>query len=94
MINESELDDTVPVNFLLLFYFICADFEFIYFELKINCSLYAYMLVYKSPRLKDELFLNATHDFIVTRDAKNTPTFLVIGLSSLDTITATLKKGI
>lgn len=106
MINESELDESVPIDFYsnnyyriirrdrggstrggsllvfikkaseLLFSFNSADFEFIYFELKVNGSLYAFISAYKSPSLKDELFLNALQDFLITRDI-NLPLFII-----------------
>jgi hypothetical protein len=106
MINESKLDDSVPIDFYsnqyyrilrrdrggttkgggilvfvkksieLLFSFNSTEFEFIYFELKVNGSLYAFMSVYKSPRLKDDLFLNGLQDFILTRDM-NIPLFII-----------------
>ena len=80
MINESKLDDLVPIKFYqhinyrllrrdrgndsggggvlvfvkkcleVAFYHNSLDFEFIYFEIKINRKLYAFESAYRSER--------------------------------------------
>lgn len=117
MINETKLDETVPLNFYshlsyrslrrdrgngssgggimvfikksieLVFSFNSLDFEFIYFELKINNKLYAFISAYKSPKIKHDEYLDALYDFLLTRDL-SLPLF-IIGDLNMDLLTET-----